>query len=30
VFLIGSDGTIVQRWDNVVTAEELRAALDAL
>ena len=30
VFLIGSDGTIVQRWDNVVTTEELRAALDAL
>ena len=30
VFLIGGDGTIVQRWDNVVTTEELEAALDSL
>lgn len=29
VFLIGGDGTIAQRWDNVTNAAELSAALDA-
>jgi hypothetical protein len=30
VFLIGSDGTISARWDNVLDAEELRGLLDGL
>lgn len=28
VFLIGADGTIVERWDNVATDAELRAAIE--
>ena len=30
VFLVGSDGTILARWDNVVDSEELESALSAL
>ena len=29
VFLVGADGNIAERWDNVLDLEELRAALDA-
>lgn len=30
VFLVGADGTIEARWDNVLDLEELRSRLDAL
>lgn len=30
VFLVDGDGTVLQRWDNVLDVAELRAALDAL
>ena len=30
VFLVGGDGTVLARWDNVVDPEELEAALSAL
>lgn len=30
VFLVGSDGTVVQRWDNVATDAELQAAIDQI
>jgi hypothetical protein len=30
VFLVGTDGTITHRWDNVLDVAELRAALDEL
>ena len=30
VFLIGTDGSVVARWDNLFTQEELRATLDDL
>jgi hypothetical protein len=30
VFLVDKDGTIVKRWDNVATEDEVQSALDAL
>lgn len=30
VFLVGADGTITHRWDNVATVAEMTAALDSL
>lgn len=30
VFLVGADGVVIERWDNVASEPELRAALDAV